>query len=482
MSEFELALHRGAGAKFIGHTKDSFDYFHVGNKPEEVVTDKQISHLLGYLIDRYDFILLSTPEKSNFGLMSIKAIQQSDLIYYLVNEKFRAAEMIGEFLAELRNSFGFMSNEIRVILCETEDHAASEDLAQNQSMSELNVFLNLPAEKFQDRRLQVEQHAFAILNPDSKYTHAIRYLGRELSGKLVGLALGGGAAFGLAHIGVLRVFEEAKIPIDVIAGSSIGALIGVLWAAGYSSYEIEKIALKLDRWNTFPKLVGMTDLSIPHFGFFKGNQVSRYFRNYLGHKTFRDLSIPVKIVTANLNTGEAVIHQEGDVVDALRASVSIPGIFWPVKYKKQYLIDGGVVDPLPVRVLSAYGAKKLIAVNVMFSPEDNIKHQEIVEQRRNAEQVKSQKRNRLLSAIEKFFKHFKKETPPTIFNVLMNTIQFLEFGIAEANAKYADVVIHPVIPDSHWAEFFSPQKFILVGEKCTRERIEEIRKLVEDDS
>jgi len=243
---------------------------------------------------------------------------------------------------------------------------------------------------------------------------------------------------------------------------------------------LEKIALGLDEKTTFFKLIGFRDLSLPHHGFFKGDQMTRFLRGYLERKTFRMLNVPVKIVATNLFTGEEVVFDEGDVVDAIRASVSIPGIFRPVQWRKQYLIDGGVVDPLPVKVLNRYGVKKIIAVNVLSAAEHHVKRQAFYESKKAQADEAIKKKNWLIRAWYVFLGKIEKRFRTNIFNVLMNTIQFLEYGIAESASASADVVIHPIRTDGHWAEFYSVGKFIQRGEEKTVEKLAEIKRLVEE--
>ncbi|MBI3999569.1 MAG: patatin-like phospholipase family protein [Candidatus Omnitrophica bacterium] len=458
-----------------------FYFLRVGYGVASAEADSGIASLIGFLIDRFEFILLDLP--GEFSDAGVKVLQQSDLIYFLVGEDNRSSSKALSFLKEFQTSFGFTTDEIRFILCEKSKSQLSEP-PDTKNGSSFTVFSFLPYEK----GLHTSQSPgegelpFVLRFPDSPYSKAIRFLARELSGKLVGLVLGSGAAFGFSHVGVLRVLEQEHIPIDIVAGSSIGALIGALWASGLDSHALEKIALSLDKKSTFLKLIGFQDFSLPHSGFFKGDQVSRFLRNFLGRKTFRMLNVPLKIVASNLFTGEEVIFDEGDVVTAIRASISIPGIFRPMSWHNQHLIDGGVIDPLPIKVLNRYGVKKIIAVNVLSAPEDHIQRQELYEAKKNqAEELRKRK-----GFIERIWfglgVQIEKRVRANIFNVLMNTIQFLEYGMAESASAGADIVIHPVLSDSHWAEFYSGSKFIQRGEEKTLEQLAEIKKLVEESS
>jgi len=166
--------------------------------------------------------------------------------------------------------------------------------------------------------------------------------------------------------------------------------------------------------------------------------------------------------------------------DAIRASISIPGIFRAFLWNGKYLIDGCVSEPLPVRILNRYGAKKIIAVNVLPSPDAHFSRMEIAAKKLRKTNELIQTKNVITRL---FYEHRKKiltKQSANIFNVLMRTIQFMGYGIAEAAAEQADIVLNPVVIDAHWAEFFSHEKFIRRGIEETRKRIPEIKELLRE--
>ncbi len=180
----------------------------------------------------------------------------------------------------------------------------------------------------------------------------------------IGLALASGGARGSAHTGVLKVLEAEGIPISAVAGSSIGAVVGGAYAAGVSVERIEKEWLETD----VPKVVRSFLPTFPRAGLSSGSELRKYLRDLIGDVQFEDLSIPFAAVGCDIDTGEAVVLDQGSVADAIRASASIPGIFHPVRLGGRLLVDGGLVEPLPVRLCRDLGADLVIGVDIVPTP------------------------------------------------------------------------------------------------------------------
>lgn len=186
-----------------------------------------------------------------------------------------------------------------------------------------------------------------------------------MSGLKIGLALGSGGARGAAHTGVLKVLEREGIPISVVAGSSIGALVGAAHAAGIPIHQVEQEWLTTDVQRLFRSFLP----TFPHAGFSSGNELRKLLVDLLGSGTIEDLPIPYAAVACDIDTGETVVLREGRLADAVRASTAIPGLFHPVRWKDRLLVDGGLVDPVPVTVCRELGADVVIAVDVTPKPE-----------------------------------------------------------------------------------------------------------------
>ncbi len=445
----------GAVQKAIHTSETSFDYLKFVNNDARKTEEKKFATLLTYLTYHYDYLVIYLPDGNT--PVAAKALNYSDRVYLWAGSKADVFSFAGKKATELCQDFGFSKNEIKIILPLQEGGDPAMDT--REAMPEIRLFSMLPSLHSQRYR----------------YEKTLTFLAREWSERLVGLVLGSGAAYGLSHIGVLRVLEEEKIPVDIIAGSSVGALVGTLWAAGYDSHEIEKIAKSVDRKNVFFKLLGFRDMSAFHRGFFKGNQIMRFLSAHLKDVTFTDLKIPVKMVATDLLTSEEVVLDSGPVLNAIRSSISIPGFLRPTPYKGSYLIDGGIVDPLPVRILSDMGVRRIIAVNVLPGPKELIERNEI---RRKAFHQSFQQQGRWKRMITKTLDRLQRRYTSNIFNVVMNSIMFGSFEVARMEGSGADVYIHAVVPDAHWIEFFSADKFIQEGMRKAREQLAEIRQLL----
>jgi NTE family protein len=252
------------------------------------------------------------------------------------------------------------------------------------------------------------------------------------SRKKVGLALGGGYARGLAHIGVIELLEKEGIPIDLISGTSMGAIIGALRAHGMSIPEIKQLAKKLD-------LIGVTswvDLTVPKSGILGGKRITNLLHTLLGETQFKDLQIPFSCVATDIINGDEVVLNEGLVLDAVRASISIPVIFSVVKQYDRYLVDGGLINPVPVSIARQMGADFVIAVDV--TPD------------------KIERANHLKNNIE--------NKPPGIFQVMVQSIYISTYLSAKKVCAGADAVIHPNLAHIGPSEFHRARECILAGE------------------
>lgn len=262
----------------------------------------------------------------------------------------------------------------------------------------------------------------------------------------VGLALSGGAARGLAHIGVLEILEEEDIPIDLIAGTSIGAAIGVMYALGKTAAEIHNVALELSR-----KSLALVDLSLPKSGLIRGKKITDLLKASLGGNVqFSDLKIPFACVATDIATGEEVVINRGSVAEALRASISIPAVFTLAKLENRYLVDGSLVNPVPVSVVRGMGADFIIAVNVIPDVTDRARW--------------------LQKAKVKGLKE------PNLINIIMQSIYIGTHSLVDSCLRGANVVIEPDVVHFGAIEFHHVEELIQQGRLAAQKSIPEIKR------
>jgi NTE family protein len=257
--------------------------------------------------------------------------------------------------------------------------------------------------------------------------------------KRLGLVLGSGGARGIAHIPVLEMLNEIDMKPDYITGTSIGALLGAMYCSG----RIDTVKKEFLRMN-HGKILRYIDLVFNKPGLIGGKKVMGFLEKCIpANMKFKDLDIPLQVVATDYGTGEPVVLSEGNLLKAVRASISIPGIFTPVPYKKGFLIDGGLSNPLPVDVVRKMGATKVVAVNVIPPLEPKMK-------------IKM-----------------------GIAEVLMQSVQIYERGAMKYNMKDnpADILIEPKIPGMLPVDFSNPKKIYEEGEKEAKKYREELKKL-----
>lgn len=258
--------------------------------------------------------------------------------------------------------------------------------------------------------------------------------------KKVGLALGGGGAKGAAHIGIIKALEAAKIRIDYIAGTSMGALVGGWYAATGDIRALENFIINIKRSDVFPvkEIIKRKDGAL-----FKGESIADKLRNELKNIKIEKLKIPFTALATNAKNGDEVRLKNGDLVDAIRASIALPIVFAPVAIDGQLLIDGGLVNPVPADVVKEMGADYVIAVDVS---------------------------SKWFAAPEEL------ATTHDIYQVISNALSIIEYQIAKNILKSADLVLRPPVMSHNWIEFNKAQEIIKAGEKELELNLREIRR------
>lgn len=422
----------------------------------------RLVNIFTLLVNDYNYIILDLPASMDHFVFG--ALHQSDSVHILTSPETVDLKRTHNLIKRLKDDFVFHESKIKVIINEYKfsklTHAQQVDLLGHA------IYATLP-------RIEIKASDRLVIDePGIEYSKTIKRISRQVGDRLVGLALGVGVAYGFCHIGVLKVIEEEKIPLDVIAGSSMGAIIASLWVTGYSADEILKIAREFKE----PKYIwSIIDLTLPFSGFLKGNKLYNLLKKYLGNKTFYDVKLPLRIVASDLKQKEPIVMDKGPLIDAIMASCAMPGVFRPIALKESLLFDGGVIHPLPTEPLFSMGVNKIIAVNVTPSRQD------IASQRR---QLKDEL-TRTYEAVRKrkwfdLKDYFKEKLKNNILDSIFSSIEFMQSELAQKEAQLADIVLHPDTQGLHWLELSRADEFVKRGEAEARRNLSNIWKVVNE--
>jgi NTE family protein len=280
------------------------------------------------------------------------------------------------------------------------------------------------------------------VNSLGKIIRSVQALGRELSRKtasvaaprtpVIGLALGGGFARGIAHIGVLKVLEEENITVRVVTGTSVGALIGAAYCSGVSAAELEQVARSV-RFTTFARW------TLSRYGFASNDRMTSFLTRTLRVKTFEELRIPLGVTATDFNTGEGVVFHSGSINDPVRASCAYPGMFLPVEIRGRYLVDGMLSHPVPTRPLREMGADRVLAVHLKGTWANG-------------------------------------GAPRHLFDVIGQSFAIAQDAMSCLWREAADLVIEPDVAGFGYDDFKRADELIHVGEVAMRKALPEVRK------
>jgi len=303
------------------------------------------------------------------------------------------------------------------------------------------------------------------------------------------LVLGGGAARGWAHLGVIRALTEREIPIDFVAGTSIGALVGAVYAAGNIDSFLADV-LTID-WK---RVLGYLDFVFPRSGLIDGRKINTFIRKHVSASRFADLPLPFCSVATDMFTGREIVQCQGDLIQAVRASIAIPGIFTPVEQGELFLIDGGLVNPVPVSVARENGADFVIAVDLNHEFRNrNKKNGQGAGKGNPAAKVASPSpvavtpgTNRLiaelnkrlaglrLAASQQFKQFLNRDDRPNIYEVLAASINIIESRITAARLVESppDLLIQPKLAHIHLLGFDRAEEAIDRGYQAAKASLE----------
>jgi NTE family protein len=287
------------------------------------------------------------------------------------------------------------------------------------------------------------RRVWASINDQREIDRIARIIGH----RTIGLALSSGGAKGIAHVGVLKVLLEEGVPIDMVAGSSAGSLFGALYCAGWPIDDIIQFALDLRKLIRFRG--GLWDPYLPplFYGLLTGKRTRNFLDRTLKGQAFANLRTPLYVVATDITAGEEVVFDKGSVAEAVRASIGIPGVFVPWKWRNRYLVDGGVVNPVPVSVLIDRGADRIVASSVVRPPGE------------------------------------KPSVPPDVhmpnFIELMTTMMgAMETEILKIRLPQVNVFIHADVERFTALDYHKAKEILAIGEEAARQKLPDIREML----
>jgi NTE family protein len=282
---------------------------------------------------------------------------------------------------------------------------------------------------------------FAV-NSLGRIIRSVQAFGRELSRQsmpvvtsrtpAIGVALGGGFARGIAHVGALKVLEQEGIPISIVAGTSVGALIGAAYCSGVTLQELEDMAASI-RFSNFARW------TLSRCGFASNDRMISFLTRILKVKTFEELRIPLGVTATDFNTGEGVVFHSGSIIDPVRASCAYPGMFLPVQIRGRYMVDGMLSHPVPTRPLREMGADRVLAVHLRGTWANG-------------------------------------GAPRHLFDVIGQSFAIAQDAMSSVWRQAADLVIEPDVAGFAYDDFKRAKDLIRVGEAAMRSAMPEVRK------
>jgi NTE family protein len=396
-----------------------------------------IPTLLSMLKDHYDFTLVQIPVERD--ALSEVVLREVDKILLVIWDQ--ASDMGAVAQQTLKDVMGSSSTPLLTVA-----------LQYPSELGKGNADFRVPWSETFHQPFRENGTPYLPQGVGTPAMAAFDRIARTLGKLRVGLAMGSGAAYGYTLVGLLKVFEREGIPIDMVAGTSMGALLGGFFCAGKTPTEIEDISRTITKRWLFENIMG--DITIPHSGFLAGQTLSAFLRSVIGHVEFHQLPIPFSAVATDIRSGHEVVIKEGRVSDAIRASTSLPILFRPFLHKGRFLVDGGLVNPVPTSTVANMGADILISVNLTAKP-----------------------------SVRRGLGRYRASFPlgprsPGMMEVFFKMLYTMQYEIAQARTEIAHVVIAPDLRDYLWTDFYRSDDILKIGAAAAEEAVPKIKSLL----
>ena len=396
-----------------------------------------LSHVISYASSFFRYVIISIPASTEPGLARA-CVVQSDHTFALLRPTEHSVARLEEWKTLVQADW------LTPVVCREEQSPSVLEMPRLAGCQSL------------------------VLDPkDRRHGMGVTGMTRMISRSRIGLALSSGGAKSLAHVGVLQVLEEQGVEPDCVAGSSMGACVAALWASGMSAGDLKDVALKLER--RFSMLRMIDPVFPPRRGFMKGRAIYRWLEDALGGLHFEDLPRKLYIIVTDMETLERVVVTSGPVLPAIHASMAMPGVIVPPRFRGRYSFDGSIADPLPVGVLQDDGVEHVIAVNTIPNPEDL----------KACSFDPSEQRPSRWSPFRWLRSQVDFFAEGNLVDLFMRSMHGVQTQVAEASCARADVTIRPVSCDGSWHNFSQPRKYIEIGRQAALAQVDALRQMEE---
>jgi predicted acylesterase/phospholipase RssA/CRP-like cAMP-binding protein/CheY-like chemotaxis protein len=444
-----------AGVKFFTSVSQS-----------SAILSSYIIQLLSVFKEYYNFVLVNFRAGSELDSSIVKTMEQANTVLYLFEQSESSDEQTSLLFQHIQQEFPHFIPKLEVVTVrETSNQSISQELYKLVERHHIH-YLRLNEEPMQfllkeNQSMTAEQAASEVpqINRD------VSRIARRLGNVSVGLVLGGGGARAYAHLGVLKVLKEEKIPIDMIAGTSMGAFLGALYIQGKTTEEILEISRE-----SWKKLRSPLSWTIPRASFIKAKRIRHIVQDIFGDVLIEDLPLPFFCVAGDLVSGQEVIMAQGKLYEAILASGALPAFFAPVSLNNMQLVDGGVVNNVPGDVLKKQGIDMVIAVDV--TPEREV---HLLSAKETSTHGGS-----MFRRIVQYVKRLKSRYGTILLpRIIMRVIAIEGLEITRNKSRYFDVHIKPNLEDFDLFDFGQLQQIVDIGEQSGRQEIAKIRETID---
>ena len=424
--------------------------------------------LLSLLKEFYNFVLVHVKVDHHYDDNVTRIMEQATTVLYIVEQRDGAFGDVRHFLRRLQQEHKELLKKFEMVIVRAQTIPGAVE-ALEPFVEPFHIhFLRIGQSVnflFKQRKLPADLELSEELPQENR---DVSRIARRLGNVSIGLVLGGGGARAYAHLGVLKVFQEEGVPIDILAGTSMGAFLGALFIMGKSVEEILEISL--ESWR---KLNSPLCWTLPRIAFIKGKWIRNLVHDIFGDTLIEELPVPFFCVAGDLVSGQEVVLGTGKLYEAVLASGALPGFFAPVARENMYLVDGGVVNNVPGDVLKKQGIDMVIAVDVTPEREVNLAPREEVS---SAIPAEPNILRRVFLRIKRLRSKFGTVLLPRI---IMRVIAIEGLEITRTKSRHFDIHIKPNLEDFDLFDFKRLSEIVGIGEQAGRREVDKIRKTIE---